>query len=253
MLDAQLQALGVRRADARERMAPATRPGLAALAGASVHEATGPGRVAFAAAVAGEGDGAVFWILDRRRREALHPVGLARFMDPARLVLVRPLGLAPALQSAEEALRSGAVPLVVVDLDRGPDLTGSRRLQLAARAGGGRGLCLVPEGRLIANAAETRWHCAPVTMRPDGSSVHHWERLKDRRGPLGVWQVVLAPPGARTGGACRPPAPPWSEGPADRVAVPEEPDLRQEGSDAAADGGGWTPIVSAERVSGPVP
>lgn len=201
MLDARLQALGVRHGgplDKGETPSPA-RPGLAMLAAGRVHEATGPGRVAFAAAIAGESGGAVLWILDRRRRETLHPVGLAAFMDPARLVIARPLGLGPALEAAEAALRSGAVPLVVADLDRGPDLTESRRLQLAAGDGGGRGLCLVPEGRLGASAAETRWHCAPVATSPGGGALQHWELLKNRRGRLGTWQVVLAAPGSGVG------------------------------------------------------
>ncbi|MEO1468533.1 MAG: hypothetical protein AAFV86_05725 [Pseudomonadota bacterium] len=209
--------------------------GLAALAPGRVHEATGPGRRAFAAALAGAAGGTgeaggpggtgeaggpggtgeaggpggtVLWILDARLAETFCPAGLAPLLDPARLVLARPSGLIAALQVAEEALRSGAVPLVVAELEAAPDLTQSRRLQLAAGTGGGRGLCLVPEHRLATNAAETRWHCSPVAhprATGQGSSLppgalQHWELVKNRRGPLGAWQVVLADGTARRPG-----------------------------------------------------
>ena len=87
----------------------------------------------------------------------------------------------------EEALRSAATPLVVAELPQAPDLTASRRLQLAAGTGGGRGLCLIPEGRLCNNAAETRWMCMP--MPGLGSGGQHWEALKNKRGRLVTWRA----------------------------------------------------------------
>lgn len=174
------------------------RPGLAALSAGRVHEATGPGRLAFALALAGETSGAVLWVMDVRRREVPCPQGIGPLLDPGRLILVRPTGPLAALQATEESLRSGAVPLVIADLDAAPDLTQSRRLQLAASTGGGRGLCLVPERGLGANAAETRWHCAPICVRetrPSGAAQHaaqHWELIKNKRGQLGAWEVWLA-------------------------------------------------------------
>ncbi|MEO1681345.1 MAG: hypothetical protein AAFU80_24635 [Pseudomonadota bacterium] len=197
----------------------APQPGLKALAAGRVHEATGPGRMAFALAIAGESEGAILWIMDARRRDLPCPQGIASFADPARLILVRPTGLVAALQTAEEALRAGASPLVIADLDTAPDLTQSRRLQLAASTGGGRGLCLVPESGLAANAAETRWHCSPIPRRAAVPGVgsgtgapQHWELVKNKRGPLGAWQVWLAdrpqppsdPAAAGRGGAASP-------------------------------------------------
>ena len=158
-----------------------------ALVAARVHEAAGPGRQVFAAALAGRLAGAVLWVQEARRAEGLYPPGLAVFFDPARLILARPAGALAVLQVMEEALRSGAAPLVVGEMAEAPDLTASRRLQLAAGTGGGRGLCLMPEGRLRSNAAETRWLCRPVPG--EGDARQHWELVKSKRGRLGDWQV----------------------------------------------------------------
>ena len=162
-----------------------------------MHEATGPGRRAFALALAGRLAGPVLWVQDARSRDELYAPGLAAFLDPARLVLARPTGALPVLQATEEALRSGAVALVVAELAEAPDLTASRRLQLAAGTGRGRGLCLLPEGRLCSNAAETRWRCAPVPgaagAGPGGSgwdgARQRWEIVKNKRGRLAAWEV----------------------------------------------------------------
>ncbi|MEO1532093.1 MAG: hypothetical protein AAFU72_07990 [Pseudomonadota bacterium] len=230
-------------ADAKAGANPLT-PGLEALAAGRVHEACGAGRLAFALALAGEGRGPVLWIADATRRDRPCPAGIARFLDPARLVLARPTGLVAALQVMEEALRSGAAPLVVAELEAAPDLTQSRRLQLASGTGGGRGLCLVPENRLATNAAETRWRCRPLAApMPDttaaraarakgggdgiGSAMQGragvtgalqlWELVKNKRGPLGAWEVNLdAPAGSHgapgihaDGGMGNAPAAPW--------------------------------------------
>ncbi|MEM6487907.1 MAG: hypothetical protein AAF677_06485 [Pseudomonadota bacterium] len=187
--------------------------GLDSLCAGRVHEAVGPGRRAFAAAMAGLARGPVLWILDARAREAPYPAGLAPLLDPTRVILARPTGLIAALQVAEEALRSGACPFVIAELEQAPDLTQSRRLQLAAGTGGGRGLCLLPETRLATNAAETRWHCSPVCRIVGGLGraarggqgaggdiaaalpLQHWELVKNKRGALGAWQVALRLPG----------------------------------------------------------
>lgn len=153
---------------------------------ARVHEATGPGRLAFALALAGTLSGPVLWVQDARGRAQLHAPGVATFLDPARILLARPTGPLPVLQTVEEALRSGALALVIAELAEAPDLTASRRLQLAAGTGGGRGLCLIPEDRLRTNAAETRWRADPL---PGGSSLQRWEILKNKRGRLGIWQA----------------------------------------------------------------
>lgn len=153
---------------------------------ARMHEATGQGRFAFSLALAGMLSGPVLWVQDMRERNQLYAPGVAAFLNPKRILLARPSGPLPVLQTIEEALRSGALPLVIAELAEAPDLTASRRLQLAAGAGGGRGLCLIPEDRLRTNAAETRWHAAPL---PGQASLQRWETLKNKRGRLGTWQV----------------------------------------------------------------
>jgi len=157
------------------------------LAKARTYEASGQGRRTFALALAGLLEGAVLWIHDSREEAQLYPPGLATFLDPARLILARPTGALPILQVMEEALRSGAVSLVVAELREAPDLTESRRLQLAAGTGGGRGLCLVPEGGLRSNATETRWMCNPLPGL--GDAQQHWEIVKNKKGRLGRWRV----------------------------------------------------------------
>lgn len=166
-------------------MAPSGLPDPELLASGRVHEATGPGRFAFAGALAGRLAGPVLWVQDRAAREVLYPPGLAAFFDPVRLILTRPKDALEVLQVTEEALRAGVARLVVTELAEAPDLTASRRLQLAAGTGGGRGLCLVPEDQLRSNAAETRWMCRAVP----GSAGQDWEILKNRRGRRGRWSV----------------------------------------------------------------
>ena len=161
-------------------------PDLGLIRSGRVHEAAGSGRRAFAAALAGRLAEPVLWVQEGRTRDRLCPQGLADFLDPGRLVLAHAPGALAVLQVTEEALRSGAVALVVAELAEAPDLTASRRLQLAAGAGGGRGLCLLTDSRARNNAAETRWLCTPVPGR-EGRQL--WELVKNKRGRLGVWEV----------------------------------------------------------------
>ncbi|MEM7422843.1 MAG: hypothetical protein AAF334_03915 [Pseudomonadota bacterium] len=168
---------------------PALWPDPDLLKAARVHEVTGGARRPFALALAGRLGCPVIWIQDARSRALLYAPGIAALMDPAQIILTRPTGAIPMLQAAEEALRSGAAALVVVELAEAPDLTQSRRLQLAAGTGGGRGLCLVPEGTLRTNAAETRWCCQPVPDTRAGLGSQHWEIVKNKRGRLGHWRV----------------------------------------------------------------
>ena len=100
------------------------------------HEATGAAAIVFAALIAGRMRGPVLWARPSARSGALNPEGLSSFFDPARLVIAsidRPIDI---LWTAEEALRSGAAPLVVAEVAEPPGLTPLRRLQLAAESGG---------------------------------------------------------------------------------------------------------------------
>ncbi|MCB9993028.1 MAG: hypothetical protein H6873_05150 [Hyphomicrobiaceae bacterium] len=152
------------------------------------HEVTGPGAVAFALALAAGMEGPVMWIVHQRQAERLHPGGVGRFIDPSRLIVSRGTSDLDLLWIAEEALRSGAVPLVVAQLGGDVDLTAGRRLQLAAEAGRALGLFILPEG-LGSNAAETRWHCAPVMAPPEhlDSTLFEWVCIKNKSGTNGSW------------------------------------------------------------------
>ncbi len=157
-----------------------------------VHEAAGPGGRAFAAITAGLGPGPVVWIGGDDPRGGLNPTGLARFLDPDRVLSVRCQRPVDVLWAMEEALRTPQVGTVVAELASSADLTASRRLQLAAQAGGALGLCLPATARTRATAAETRWRCDPAP--PDGAEaleeVWIWRLMKTRSGSPAAWKVV---------------------------------------------------------------
>jgi len=156
-----------------------------------VHEVCGAGATAFAAICAAPGTGPVLWIREDRAREALTPQGLLPFLDPARLLIAQTRTQADSLAVAEEALKDGSVPLVVLAVTRPLDLREGRRLQLAAGAGGATGLCLIPEG-MGSNAAETRWRATPRLAPQPGpdSTPFRWESIKNKSGTIGVWDVL---------------------------------------------------------------
>lgn len=178
---------------------------------ARVHEACGPGGVSFAA-VAAARVGVVLWVRETWQAAAINPVGLSDFFDPSKLLLAQTKDQIETLAVAEEALKDGAVPLVVIETSRPLNLREGRRLQLAAQAGKSTGLCLIPEG-MGSNAAETRWRCAPVFDASD-STLMRWEIIKNKSGTLRAWHVrwdaeayrlhVVPPAGERPGSAGAP-------------------------------------------------
>ena len=147
------------------------------LARGALHEIAGaqdgaPAEAAFAAAsglagaLAARAAGPRGTLLWCARDGGLYAPGLAAFgLEATRLLAVRAPRTEDALWTLEEALRAG-VPAAVAEAAAGP--TASRRLQLAARAGGG--LCLLlppPTGRPArAVAATTRWRVAPLPSVP---------------------------------------------------------------------------------------
>ncbi|SFR38341.1 protein ImuA [Yoonia tamlensis] len=159
------------------------------------HEACGAAAPAFAAALAGHLCGAngktVFWLRESWAGAQLNPVGFAAYLDPKQLLIAKAARQIDALAAAEEALRSGHIALVVIELSARIGLTEGRRLQLAAQEGGAMGLCLIPEA-MGSNAAQTRWRCTPV-FDPGGagadSTLQHWEIIKNKSGTLTGWNV----------------------------------------------------------------
>lgn len=177
------------------------------LARAALHEilATEPGcGAAFAAVILARSGGTVVWIAVTSDGLTAWPPGLARFgLLPANLILVRADGWSDALWAMEETLRCPAVSgaLLAADWHAAPaaialDLTASRRLQLAAEAGGGIGLLLRPAmTNPPPSVAASRWRIAPlnVTGPSQGMGDPCWqlELLRLRGGkPGGPWVVT---------------------------------------------------------------
>jgi protein ImuA len=158
-----------------------------------VHEFCGPARrtlAALALSAGGQAAEGVVWIAPSWAEEELMAGGLAAFLDPGRLLIVRGKSLPDLLWAMEEALRSGA-GAVVADLPEVPDLTPMRRLQLAAEAGGRAALALaLTPGEGGAAGAATRWSLAPAPA--DG-----WQlvRLRARLAPPAAWHLVPTPEG----------------------------------------------------------
>ncbi len=154
---------------------------------ARAHEVCGAGGHVFASIVCGCANGSALWISQAHQHERLHPEGLAQFCWPDRLIYASGKTHMDVLWMAEEALRSAAMQVVVVQLSKPIDLTAGRRLQLAAEAGNTLGVFQIPEG-MGSNATETRWRCSPHFDAKD-SSLHRWQLIKNKSGTLGDWIV----------------------------------------------------------------
>ncbi|WP_424943827.1 ImuA family protein [Aliiroseovarius crassostreae] len=145
----------------------------------------------FAFTLMAQQQGNVIWVRETWDTQQINPTGFADFLDPSRLTICATKDQSQTLAVAEEALRSGAVSLVVMQLNKPIGLTEGRRLQLAARDGKSTGLAIIPEG-MGSNAAETRWRCTPVfdpgKTAPD-STLQQWELIKNKSGTLGNWYV----------------------------------------------------------------
>jgi len=124
--------------------------------------------------------------------------GLDLFGLPMERLLVlrvpRPLDL---LWAFEEALKPRALAAVIAELPEAgaaTDLTATRRLSLAARAGGGLGLLLRHAPSPLATAALTRWDIAGAPSAPDrfgglGRTAFDLCLNRNRRGRCGRWIV----------------------------------------------------------------
>jgi len=167
-----------------------------ALVRARAHEATGQARVAFALLAAARLDGPVLWLRPTWAAERPMGDGLRGILDPGRLIFCRARTLPELLWAAEEALRTGLVPLVVVELPSLPALTPVRRLHLAAEAGAAPLALLLAPGDGGAPGVETRWRLDPAPgWARDGSPRWRLTRLSARMAPPATWDASL--PGGR--------------------------------------------------------
>ena len=169
-----------------------------------LHEFCGPSRLRLAVQVMAHAQGPVIWVRPGWGADRLNAAGLQVFANPARLILATAAREEGLLWAMEEALRSGAAPLVVAELPVPPGLTPVRRLHLAAEAGGEvarrdqapapLGLILTP-GQGGAPGVESRWHLAPAPspalLWAAGES---WTltRLRARLAPPARWRLHLA-------------------------------------------------------------
>lgn len=187
-----------------------------------VHELCGPSRVALAAMVMAKSTGPVVWIRPGWLPERLNAAGLQPLADPARLILAQADRDEGLLWAMEEALRSGAAPLVVAECLAPPALTPIRRLHLAAEAGAEAarregwtpplGLILSP-GQGGAQGVESRWQMAPLPSRSllwSDAAGWHLTRLRARLLPPAAWTLQRGAGGEEVLQAA-----PWTEqGPA---------------------------------------
>lgn len=180
-----------------------------ALTQGRMHEICGPARSVMAAwviaalqACAGR-DAPVLWLRPRWHGGTICPHGLARIADPRAVLTVRCPREEDLLWCMEEALRTGAAPLIIAELPRPPALTPVRRLHLAAEVGaakmgadraGGNGKAAAPTGLILsggdggAAGVDSRWFTAPVWR--GGQPAWRLERRRARMAPPAGWVLV---------------------------------------------------------------
>jgi protein ImuA len=177
------------------------------LAKAAVHELTGSAAGGFAAMLAGRSEKPVLWCVADGAAAELYGPGLAAFGVAAeRLVIARCRSADDMLWAMEEGLREPALGLVIGEPSQRVSLTASRRLQLAAEAGGGLGIILCrghadsnSAGALAPSAVASRWQVdsAPAlsSLGPLGPLGHgaaaRWQLrlLRCRGGDINFWGV----------------------------------------------------------------
>ncbi len=166
------------------------------LAQGRLHECAGRARRSFALMLAAKTRGPVIWISATYSPDQLNPAGIESFVDPGRFLFIKISQKEDMLWTMEEALRSGAVELIVADLPYFPALSPIRRLQLAAEAGSELGM-VAPLGLILtpnsggAQGVETRW-----TLQPNAQGFYAgWflSRIKSRGAPPKTWCIMQTP------------------------------------------------------------
>lgn len=148
----------------------------------------------FATALLARHPGPVVWL--SARRIDLHVAAMrAAGLNPGRVICVE-CDTADLFGLCEDILRESGLLALVADLATAPDLTGSRRLQLAARRGGVTGLMLhAPSdarARPAPGAGQTRWRLYPLPSRRGRAARWQVDLLGQRGGPSNSWQIEFA-------------------------------------------------------------
>ena len=156
------------------------------LKGGRVHEISGCSAIAFS--LLHTRDKEIMTCASPHWLGALHPQSLARFCAPQRVLHTACTLEVDALWAAENALRAGCLGVVIVALERTPNLTHFRRLQLAAQAGNTLGLAIVKHPA-HSSPAETRWHCTAQYTEEEGGMRLHTSLYKNKKGITGSWVI----------------------------------------------------------------
>ncbi len=156
----------------------------------------------FVLALAARASGSTLWIQTEfaaRETGNLYGPGCEAFGLPARqLLMLKVVHPRDVLWAMEEALKCRALASVIAELPESGailDLNATRRLTLAARAGGGFGFLLRHSPAQHSSAAETRWHVAAARSRADqfgglGRTAFALSLTKNRHGRTGHWIVA---------------------------------------------------------------
>ena len=181
----------------------------------TVHEVGGLSAAGFVLHLLSRVKGQVLWAVPDSLRDTLYGPGLEQAgVEVTRLAIAPCATPEDLLWVTEEALKSGAAQAVVAQPAKPVDLTASRRLQLAAEAGGALGLILTDPNRLRAvsafgaadspgvlapSAVTTRWQIDPAPLQDGLERVSWTVRLLRVRGagmPDAVWTVRAGNTGA---------------------------------------------------------
>lgn len=174
-----------------------------ALTPGRAHEFCGPARRVLTSWVMGW-DASALWLRLAHNPDRLCPDGLSDWAAPGGLILAEAPRAVELLGCAEDALRSGACALVVIDLAEPVAMTPLRRLHLAAEDGLARRRIRSPGADLRAlvltpgdggtPGVESRWHmaaCPAPEQSPANPVGAAWSltRTRARMAPLASWQV----------------------------------------------------------------
>lgn len=167
---------------------------------ARVHEVEGMSADGFAASLIAGTQSDAMWIGRHNDIFSLSPLAFSRYFHPTRLVLTQCLSRKEILWAADQALRSKAFDVVIIQLQSGPNFNESRRLQIAAEVGQATGLVMIGS-HAQSSAAQTRWHCTTLAHQGAAANDHiwRWECTKNKSGRLGTWHVRWKEDGYATG------------------------------------------------------